>query len=253
MNDTVIAISQLFVNYGSHTVLSNLSFNVEKGDFVGLVGPNGSGKTTLVKAILGLVPVYNGSIKIFGTDNHKFTQWRRIGYLPQKLTNINVLFPASVNEVVKLGLLSTKRSPKRISNADQSRINTILDNLQVSNLKEKMITELSGGQQQRVFLARALVSEPDILFFDEPSTALDPQSRDDFFSLVKKINLEKKITIIIITHDTGYIGSFATKLLYLDKKIIYFGNIDGFCPKDKDEQYFEKNKNHIIWHQHGKS
>ena len=218
----IISVSNLFVNLGQTKVLDDLSFVINKGDFVGLAGPNGAGKTTLVKAILGLIPISTGSITILGTDHASFSDWGSIGYLPQKISNANQLFPASVIEVVTLGLISQKSWPKRITYSDLNKVEETLKRLDIYKLKNAMFTELSGGQQQKVLLARALVAKPQILIFDEPSTALDPESRNEFFALVKKLNNEEKITIIIITHDTGYIGRYANKLVYIDKKLVYF-------------------------------
>ena len=174
----------------------------------------------------------------------------KIGYLPQKLATINSLFPATVNEVVALGLLSEKTLPKRITKNDQKKVEAILEELGISDLKKRMLSELSGGQQQKVFLARALVSSPEILIFDEPSTALDPESREAFFKLIKKLNKEKGIAIILITHDTSYIGKYANKFLYVDKELIYFGKFSDFCNSPQMNSYFGKYEQHIICHQH---
>lgn len=246
----IIEVKNLSVNYGQTEALKNVTFAMQKGDFVGLAGPNGGGKTTLIKAILGLIPVSNGSIDILGNNLDKFNNWGKIGYLPQKSSTINALFPAIVNEIVILGLLSQKKFPKKITKNDQIKVDNILNDLEISDLKNKMLGELSGGQQQKVLLARALVSDPEILIFDEPSTALDPSSRESFFKLVEKLNKEKEIAIILITHDTGYIGSYANKLMYIDHELKYFGEISGFCLSDKENHTFEKSGNHIIWHQH---
>jgi len=246
----IIEVKNLSVNYGQTEALKNVSFAILNGDFVGLAGPNGAGKTTLIKAILGLIPVSSGSIDILGNKLDKFNNWGKIGYLPQKSSTINALFPAIVNEIVILGLLSQKKFPKRTTKNDQIKVNNILNDLGISDFKNKMLGELSGGQQQKVLLARALVSNPEILIFDEPSTALDPNSRESFFKLVQKLNKEKGIAIILITHDTGYIGSYANKLMYLDHELKYFGEISGFCLSDKENHSFERSGKHIIWHQH---
>jgi zinc transport system ATP-binding protein len=246
----IIEVKNLSVNYGQTEALKDVSFAIMKGDFVGLAGPNGAGKTTLIKAILGLIPVSSGNIEIMGNKLDKFNTWGKIGYLPQKSSTINVLFPAIVNEIVILGLLSQKKLPKRITKNDQIKVDNVLNDLGISDLKNKMLSELSGGQQQKVLLARALVSNPEILIFDEPSTALDPNSRESFFKLVQKLNKENGIAIILITHDTGYIGSYANKLMYLDHELKYFGEISGFCLSNKDNHSFEKSGQHIIWHQH---
>jgi zinc transport system ATP-binding protein len=247
---TIIETKNISVHYGQTEALKDISFVIEKGDFIGLAGPNGAGKTTLIKAILGLLPISKGRIKMFGKAKERFDDWDKIGYLPQKLSTINALFPATVDEVVVLGLLSQKKWPKRITASDQRKTEEMLQELGIGRLKEKMLSELSGGQQQRVLLARALVSNPELLIFDEPSTALDPESRNDFFQLIQRLNKEKNITIILITHDTGYIGQYADKLLYIDKNLIYFGKFSEFCKSEKMNTYFGKYDQHIICHQH---
>jgi zinc transport system ATP-binding protein len=246
----IIESKNVSISYGQNEVLKDISFKIVKGDFIGIAGPNGAGKTTLIKAILGLIPVSIGSIDILGNKIGRFNNWSKIGYLPQKSSTINALFPATVDEIVVLGLLSQKKLPKRITKNDQIKVANILNDLGISNLKNKMLSELSGGQQQKVLLARALISNPEILIFDEPSTALDPNSRESFFKLVQKLNKENGISIILITHDTGYIGSYANKLMYLDHELKYFGEISGFCLSDKDNHSFERSGQHIIWHQH---
>ncbi len=248
--ESIIEVKNLSVHYGQTEALKDVSFVIEKGDFIGLAGPNGAGKTTLVKAMLGLIPISNGEIKILGNSIEKFNSWGKIGYLPQKSSTVNVLFPATVDEIVTLGLLSQKKLPKRITKNDKIKVTQILKELGISDLHNKMISELSGGQQQKVLLARALVSNPEILIFDEPSTALDPNARESFFNLAQKLNKENGIAIIIITHDTGYIGSYANKLMYLDHELKYFGEIEGFCGTDKENHSFERSGHHIIWHQH---
>jgi len=246
----VIQATNLAVRYGQTEALRDISFSIEKGDFVGLVGPNGGGKTTLAKAVLGLIPKTKGKILLFGKEQKNFDGFSKIGYLPQKQSSINQLFPATVGEVIFLGLLSKKRRPKRISQEDGRKIDQTLSLLGILDLKNKMLSELSGGQQQRALLARALVSDPELLILDEPSTALDPSSREDFFKLVQKLNQETKTTIILITHDTGYIGQYANKLLYIDRKLVFFGKISDFCPQGDVASCFEKSDRHIIWHQH---
>jgi zinc transport system ATP-binding protein len=247
---TIIETKNLSVYYGQTEALKDVSFAIEQGDFVGLAGPNGAGKTTLIKAILGLLPISKGKIELFGKTKEKFDDWGKIGYLPQKFSTINALFPATVDEVVMLGLLSQKKFPKRITASDQKKVNDILQGLDIINLRKRMLSELSGGQQQKVLLARALVSSPEILIFDEPSTALDPESRESFFQLIQKLNKQNGIAIILITHDTSYIGQYANKLLYIDKSLIYFGKFSDFCVSEKMNSYFGKYEQHVICHQH---
>lgn len=237
----VIEVKNLTVKYGKSVVVDDVSFVVSEGDFVGLAGPNGAGKTTLVKTLLGLLPADVGEISIFGSSAGSFPACCGIGYLPQKNFTSNPLFPATVEEVVLLGLLAGKRFPKRIDADDRGKVRSLLLELGIGELREKTFADLSGGEHQRVVLARALIQEPRLLIFDEPSTALDPRSRDDFFRLLEKLNREKKITILFITHDTAYIEKYANKILYLDRSVMYFGNTRDFFARgeyrDAEKQY----------------
>ncbi len=246
----VLEVKNLSVKYGNTVALEGVSFDIERGDFIGLVGPNGAGKSTLIKAIFGLADISTGKISLLSKDISKFKDFSKIGYLPQKNATLNRLFPVSVFEVVSLGLLSKKKFPKRLSKEDHEKVKKTLEDLNISKLSKRVFFELSGGQQQKVLLGRAIVSDPEILIFDEPSTALDPASREEFFTLVKKYNTEKNTTVILITHDTGYVGKYANKLLYLDRKVEFFGEIGDFCKEEDFDSCFEKSDHHIIWHQH---
>lgn len=243
----VLDVENLSVRYGQSTALDSVTFSVEKGDFVGLAGPNGAGKTTLIKAILGLLPSFEGVISLFGESQKKFSQWQRIGYLPQKNVAVNPLFPAVVEEVVLLGLISRKSWPKKVTKGDKKAVREILEELGIGDLRKKSFTELSGGQYQRVMLARALVQKPELLVFDEPSTALDPESRDGFFELLLGLNKKKGITIIFITHDTSYIQRYAGKILYLDRKVMYFGTTEDFFQR---EEFRDSKKQYHIHYSH---
>lgn len=246
----IIKIKDISVHYGQTQVLKDMSFIIESGDFVGLAGPNGAGKTTLIKTILKLHPLSNGDIELFGRQQKSFDDWGKIGYLPQKSSNINPLMPTTVNEVVMFGLLSKKKWPKSITKQDQIQIDKILIELGIIDLKKRMLSELSGGEQQKVLLARTLVCQPQILIFDEPSTALDPESREFFYTLIQRLNKQNGISVILVTHDTGSIGSYANKLLYIDKTIVYFGEFSDFCVSGEMNTYFGKFAQHVICHQH---
>jgi zinc transport system ATP-binding protein len=247
---TVLSINNLSFLYGSAPVLSDVSFDVNAGDFVALAGPNGAGKTTLARIILGLENKYSGKIEIFGAAAGNFSDWSKIGYLPQRVNIFNPLFPATVREVVSLGLLARKKYPKIFKRADNEKIEKVLGFLGITNIKDRPAAELSGGQQQRVFLARALVADPELLIMDEPITALDPETRGQFFKLIEQMNKEKGVTIIMITHDTSQAGEYAGKLLYLDKQVIFYGVFSDFCHSPEMEKYFGHFTQHLICHQH---
>jgi zinc transport system ATP-binding protein len=246
----ILSIKNLSFSYNSTEVLSGISFAIEKGDYIALAGPNGAGKTTLVRLILGLEQKREGQIEIFGRDSDGFSEWGRIGYLPQEVNVFNPLFPATVKEVVGLGLLSHKSFPKKFTSGDETKILKALELMDIAYLQDKLVGELSGGQQQRVFLARALVSDPELLILDEPSTALDPKTREHFFALAGKLNKDKGVTLIIITHDTAHIGQYAGKLLYLDKRIVFYGGFADFCQSKDMEKFFGPFSQHLICHQH---
>ena len=246
----VLSVKNLCFAYGLVEVLTDVTFTVENGDYIALSGPNGAGKTTLIKTILGLTDKYHGSAELFGQDIKSFNDWGRVGYLPQRVNVFNPLFPATVKEAVGLGLLSQKHFPKKFTKNDATKIIQALELMDIVELKDKLIGELSGGQQQRVFLARALVSSPSLLVLDEPITALDPQSRDSFFELTKTLNQAQGIAIILITHDTAQIGQYASKLLYLDKKVVFYGRFADFCNSKEMTKYFGHFSQHLICHQH---
>ena len=231
-----LTVEELSVNYGRYTVLRDISFTIEKGDFVGIVGPNGSGKTTLIKTILGLHPAAGGSITL--------SEGIRLGYLPQLNARRDRTFPASVYEIVALGLLGDKKFPKHISRKDKALIRSTLAEMEIENLKHRRIGDLSGGQQQRVLLARSLVSRPDILILDEPTSALDPSIRDSYFQLLAELN-RQGMTILFVTHDIASIGSLVNKVMYLDRELICFGDYEVFAHSDKMTAYFGHVHEHV--------
>ncbi len=246
----VIEAENLSFSYNSIPVLEDISFVVEKGCFVGLVGPNGSGKTTLIKVILGLAKPIRGSMRLFGRDIDAFTHWSRIGYLPQSLTVFNPYFPSTTREIIALGLLSGKRFPRYLTKSDERAINGALDLLGITGIKDARVGELSGGQQQRVLIARALVHEPELLILDEPTAALDPDARDSFFGTLKNLSEAGKTTIILVTHDIGNIGKYANHLLWIDRTLLFYGGFDDFCKSDRMTDLFGANSQHIICHRH---
>jgi zinc transport system ATP-binding protein len=234
---TVLSVENLSFGYGPVEVLTHVTFAVEGGDYVILAGPNGAGKTTLIRLVLGIAGTYQGKVELFGQSLSGFAGWGRVGYLPQRVNAFNPLFPATVREVVGLGLLSQKTFPRRITHGDEVRVRQTLELMGIPDLKDMPVGELSGGQQQRVFLARALVSHPELLILDEPSTALDPQARESFLESIRRLNREQGITIILITHDTDLIGKYATRVLYLDRRVVYFGPSADLCNSPEMSRY----------------
>lgn len=246
---SVVSVKNLSVKYNTSDVFNDISFEIALADYIALVGPNGSGKSTLIKSILGLLKPVKGEIFLFGKSLAEFREWYRIGYVPQKIL-LNPHFPATVEEIVSMGLISTIDFPKRIKKIHKSAVEKVLKMMDILDLRKKNIGELSGGQQQKVIIARALINEPDLLVLDEPTTAVDPDSRDRFFSILSEMNKDKHVTIILITHDTGSVGKYASKLLYFDRKIIFYGTFKDFCESKRMAEYFGKGSQHLICHRH---
>jgi zinc transport system ATP-binding protein len=241
MSLNVISVEKLTFCYNGIEVLQDISFAVEKGSYLGVAGPNGSGKSTLIKNILGILQPRQGNVYLFGQPLASFREWNKIGYLPQRLAALNTHFPGTVREIVQLG------AGRR---ADSRNIAQVLQMMEIEHLSSRPIGELSYGQQQRAMLARALASKPELLIFDEPTTALDPQTRDNFYRLTHDLNLQQGTTIILVTHDTGVLGNYARRLLYLDKKIIFLGTFGDFCASAEMTDIFGGASQHIICHQH---
>lgn len=246
----IISVENLSVKMHNSVVLSDISFEVTSGEYIGIVGPNGSGKSTLIRCLLRLNDIDGGSIEIMGKSLTEFSEWHRIGYLPQATVVANKSFPASVGEIVATGLLGCKSFPRRFKKPDRDRVLEMLETLDIADLYQEQIGKLSGGQSQRVFLARAMVSDPDILILDEPTAALDPVTRAQFYETIAALNRDRKKTILLITHDSSTIGNYAAKLLYLDRRLIFFGNFKEFCQSQDMSHYFGDFAQHLICHQH---
>ncbi|NTV24546.1 MAG: ABC transporter ATP-binding protein [Nanoarchaeota archaeon] len=225
-----------FVTDGKE-ILSKISFKISKGDFLGIIGPNGAGKSTLLKCILGLEKPTSGSITLFG--EHMFSDWKRIGYVPQRATGFDQNFPATVSEIVEMGQRS----------GPSSGIDIALSKVGMAEFKNTRIGRLSGGQQQRVFIARALAGAPELLILDEPTTGVDAHSQDAFYDLLGKLNSEEKLTIILISHDVGYITKYVTKVACLNQKLLFHGTHREFCSSDIVDKVLGHDK-HLVCHTH---
>lgn len=233
-----IDVKNINVYYNNHQVLHDINFHVEKGDFIAIVGPNGSGKTTLIKTIMGLIKPASGTIEINGKPIDSNGYRKNIGYLPQIVERLDPRFPATVNEVVSSGIRSKKKFPGRLDQEDISSIKKSLELLKINDLCSHRIGELSGGQQQRVLLARALVDNSSMLILDEPTGALDPQTRDSFYDTLMHFNQHHNVTVLLVTHDSHSFGKFANKILYIDRKIKFFGDFNEFDNTPDMVKYF---------------
>ncbi len=248
MSVKLLEIRDLSVQYRGVEALNGVSLDIDVGDYIGLAGTNGSGKTTLVKAILGLVP-FAGTISFQSRSLREFVATKHIGYLPQKMSFLDQRFPATAKEVVVSGVFCCKKFPKYLTRDDYKAAFQAMDILGIADLANRMIGRLSGGQQQRVLLARALVHSPQLLILDEPTEALDPQSRETFYSTVERLNKENGVTVLLVSHDIGSIGKYASKMIYLDRELVFYGTFEEFCKSSKMTDYFGAGQ-HIICHKH---
>ena len=219
---SLIACKNVSMGYEGRNVLENINFGVNQGDYLCIVGENGSGKTTLMKGILKLKNVSAGSIH-FG-DGLKVNE---IGYLPQT-SNIQKDFPASVYEVVLSGRLNQLKWRPFFTKKDKKIVLEKMEMMGISAIKHHSFQELSGGQQQRVLLARALCATKKILLLDEPIAGLDPMVTNEMYRLITEINKEYGITVMMISHDIQTAVKYASHILHLGNKQLYFGNLEAY-------------------------
>ena len=244
----VVQAKKVSFAYTRMPVLENVSFAVEAGDYVGIIGPNGGGKTTLLKLILGLEKGA-GEMDLFGVPVRKFKDWQKIGYLAQKSPVSQTRFPLSVEEVVLMGLCFDAKH-KEATAENLQTVRRALQQTHTLDLAGRIFSALSVGQQQRVLLSRALVSKPQLLILDEPSAAMDPGSREMFFNLLADLNRKHGVTILLITHDTGEVGKYISKFMYIDKELVFFGDRQAFCHSQKVAEKLGPFAQHTIDHLH---
>lgn len=223
----LIKCENLHLHYDKTPVVHNVSFEVEEGDCVSIVGENGTGKSTLVKGILGLIKNADGKVIFDGISKNE------IGYLPQQ-TSVQKDFPASVYEVVMSAFQNKsfpfyKKSQKQL--ADEN-----IKLLGIENIRKKSYMDLSGGQQQRVLLARALCATKKLLILDEPITGLDPVVTAEFYELISELHKEKGLTILMVSHDVKRAVESSDKILHMDKKVLFFGKTEDYIKTE----YFNK-------------
>ena len=219
-----IEVSHLSLGYDHQIVISNLSFSIEQGDFVCIVGPNGAGKSTLIKGILGLLKPMSGEVLYHGL------KLNFIGYMPQE-SKIDKHFPASVEEIVLSGTLNQSRTFSFYSKEDRKRVEEVLNLLGIASLKNAHFPDLSGGQRQKVLLARSLCASTKLLILDEPSNNLDSTSKQELYQILKSLNQNKGMTILMITHDLDHHNLIGNKILSLEKNNYFYGSVEDFVKK----------------------
>ena len=218
---SLISLQRIKLGYNRIPVITGLSFDIDEGDFICIVGPNGSGKTTLVRGILGLLPLMDGDIK-FKIDKNQ------IGYIPQE-TTVDPNFPALTSEIILSGALNNRSN--FYSQEARKQMEDILNLLDIKKLAKNSFSELSGGQRQKVLLARALMATQKILILDEPSNNLDQKSKKELYKVLQKLNEERGIAIVMVTHDLDHGNLIGNKILSLQEKDYFFGSTEEYVRK----------------------
>ncbi len=213
----LLKVKNLEVSYNNHIAIENINFSINEGEYVCFVGENGSGKSTLIKAIMGLVKESKGSVEL----NIEFSE---ISYLAQSDLK-NVDFPATGKEIIMTGVQKHNKIPF-YTKQDKEEFNKVIKELQIENIVTKRIGDLSGGQRQRILLARSLIRNPKLIILDEPATGLDVNITKELYEILFNLNKEKKVTIIMATHDLDELKNVKPRVICLAKTIKYDGKFE---------------------------
>lgn len=215
----VVCLKQVSFNRGPRRILDDITFCIDQGIFLGVIGPNGGGKTTLLKLILGVLPVQAGKIEIFG-HNLAYTRADRalIGYVSQR-SDVDQNFPATALDVVLMGAVAKVGLFRRIPAETRDRAMALLERVGIADLADRPIGRMSGGQQQRVYIARALINDPRLLILDEPTVGLDSASQKNFLHLVENLKSELGLTVIMVSHDVGQLAYYADQIACLNRRL----------------------------------
>ncbi|OGL42165.1 MAG: hypothetical protein A2043_11615 [Candidatus Schekmanbacteria bacterium GWA2_38_9] len=233
-----IELNNVSFSYGNGWVLENISFNVCKGDMAGILGPNGCGKTTLLRLIYKAIKPLEGNIRLFGKESIKRSEIsKKIGVVPQRdISNI----PFTVFEIVMMGRYPQTRGISFEKKEDVEIVNKIMVLLDISHFKEKYFNKLSGGERQRVLIARAIAQEPEILLLDEPTSHLDLKHQLECYRLLRKLNSERNLTVLIVSHDLNIASEYCNQLILFRNGAIHDkGTPDKVITNDNLKKVYE--------------
>jgi len=234
MATSTISIKGLSVSYERKRVLTNIFMEIEAGKVYGTIGPNGAGKSTLFKAILGLIDINTGQIKVNGRSIKE--ERKRVVYVPQK-SDVDWSFPATVYDVVLMGRYPHKRIFQRINKEDKQITMEALKEVGMDAYKDRQIGELSGGQQQRVFIARALCQQADIFLLDEPFVGVDITTEEKIIQILKGLAAQNK-TLLVVHHDLSSVPNYFDRVILLNQRLIAYGDTETtFTPENISKAY----------------
>lgn len=205
---SMIEIKNLNFSYGDFQVLKDINLDVKEGEFVVIIGSNGSGKSTFIKNLLGELKPQSGSVDILGKSILDYKNYKDIGYVPQMSVVSKIAFPITVREMVVLNLYQYFGFLKFGKKEHYKKVDEILDYLGLISYKNTPVNELSGGLGQRAMIARAMINNPKLLILDEPTAGVDEKSRQAFLTSLQKLNEEKNLTIILVTHELDEVMTY---------------------------------------------
>ncbi|MBT3816960.1 MAG: metal ABC transporter ATP-binding protein [Candidatus Magasanikbacteria bacterium] len=233
-----ITVKHVSFSYDDLLILDDISFQITPGEIIAIIGPNGSGKTTLIKQILGLLSPDKGSITLF--DKAPKKQRTKIGYVPQRF-EFDRTTPITIYEFLKLEQCGNKHHAI-------SKIDTFLELVGLNTHKHARLSSLSGGQFQRAMIARALLHEKKILIFDEPSTGIDIAGEKTIYDLIEKINKERDVTCIIVSHELNIVTKYAHRVICINKKLVCMGIPEQVITQDTLSSLYGKHTG--LYHSH---
>lgn len=230
-----------FVNctfaYDGSPAVEDVSFAVNQGDFVAILGPNGSGKSTLLRLALGLLKPTAGEVRLFGRPPDRFREWQRVGYVPQVVEEIRARFPATAEEIVSQGAYRGFDPTYVVRRGAGPAVLEAMTTAGVEDLRRRRISELSLGQQQRVLIARSLVRGPELLVLDEPVAGVDAGGQEHFFELIRRLNRDRGITILMVSHDIGAVLRDATAVACINRRIVFHGPAHALTARELSTLY----------------
>lgn len=245
----LIEVRDLGFQYERLTVLEGISFAIGAGEYTGIIGPNGGGKTTLIRLLLGLLKPTSGEISLFGKAQQDFHEYYRLGYVPQRIVQDEVGFPATVGEVVSSGRTARLGFGRWLGGNDRESIERALEIAGIADLGSRLIGELSGGQRQRVFIARALAAEPEVLILDEPATGVDADAQKRFYGFLRQLHREQKLTVILVSHDIDVVEQEVERVLCLKCKMVCHCNVGEFNREHYLHEMYGQGA-HFVPHKH---
>ena len=237
----VVEFRHADIGYEGLPVVQGLDLRIAAGEVVGVLGPNGSGKSTLIRGLLGLAPVLSGSVELFGTERHRFRDWHRVGYVPQRQTVVGGI-PSTVREVVSSGRLTTVQPFRWLRAADRAAVADAIEAVGLADKARASMATLSGGQQRRVLIARALASAPELLVLDEPTAGVDSLNQAALAATLAEL-AARGTTILLITHELGPAEPLVTRTLVLRAGRICHDGPANEAPDEHDEHDDD-------WHHH---